>query len=143
MKTILTVSTLIIDNNKILLCLKKEGKIRDKGEIKIIRDIWVYQGGAVKNKETTQDAAIREAYEEAGIKISINKLLEVEESVEDDIHWLNFVYLAHPINNQEPTILEKDVFSNAKYFDLSELPDNIHPAVIRFIRKYINSKSYE
>ncbi len=136
MKTILTVSTLIIANNKVLLCLKKEGKIRNGDKVKIVKDIWVYQGGAVEKGETTKEAAIREAYEEAGIKISINKLLTVGESIEDNTHWLNFIYLGIPANDSKPQILETKLFSDIKYFNLNDLPKNISPATLDLIKSY-------
>ncbi len=55
--------------------------IRHSNEILLIRhhydDFWTLPGGGIKKKENPQDAAIRESFEEVGIKIESKNLLKL------------------------------------------------------------------
>jgi len=64
----LAVAVIIVDNKKV--CLVKRGKDPFKG-------MWVLPGGHVGERETVEDAAIRESKEETGLNIQLLSLFGV------------------------------------------------------------------
>lgn len=62
-------------------------------------------GGAVRIGESTEEAAVREVFEESGLKVNIDRLLLVQENffdIEDELHHeIAFCYLMKDIGDQE------------------------------------------
>ena len=61
---IVSIISLIDNDNKILICKRPTGKLFEK--------LWEFPGGKVKSFETPEDAIIREAKEEININLKIN-----------------------------------------------------------------------
>jgi 8-oxo-dGTP diphosphatase len=87
---------------------------------------WSILGGKVDFLETVQDCAIREAYEEAGVRISIQRLLCITDHLlpAENQHWVSPSYLAQILEgeayNREPHKSE-----DLRWFGLDELPVNL------------------
>lgn len=81
----------------------KDGKVLMVHDEK--RKYYYAIGGAVKIGETSADAAIREVYEESGLKVEIDRLVLVQEvyfeSEEGVHHELAFYYLMKDIGEQQ------------------------------------------
>ncbi len=61
------------------------------------RTYYVVPGGGLHDGETTQEAATREAFEELGLAVDLERLLAVVERVErGSVTHLQLYYLAHP-----------------------------------------------
>jgi 8-oxo-dGTP diphosphatase len=90
--------------------------------------------------ETVKDCAIREAYEEAGVRIAIERLLCITDHLlpAENQHWVSPSYLARIVEgeayNREP---EKSEF--VKWFGLDELPDNLTMTARNAIAAYRGS----
>lgn len=122
-------SAYIIDpeNLKILLVKhKKWGK-------------WTQPGGHIEHDEFPEEAAIREAYEETGIKVKLLgerfpreedfiKPLGIQKNrTETGIH-IDFIYPAIPINNKEA--IKSDESTNIGWFSREELDNlNVFPDI--------------
>lgn len=83
----------------------KDGKVLMVHDEK--RKYYYAIGGAVKIGETASDAAIREVYEESGLKVEIDKLVLIQENffeLEDGMHHeVAFYYLMKDIGEQQTT----------------------------------------
>ena len=87
---------------------------------------WSILGGKVDFLETVKDCAIREAYEEAGVRIAIERLLCITDHLlpAENQHWVSPSYLARIVEgeayNREPHKSE-----DVRWFGLDELPENL------------------
>jgi 8-oxo-dGTP pyrophosphatase MutT (NUDIX family) len=63
---------------------------------------WWIAGGAVELGETLQEAAVREAKEEAGIAIRLDGVLRVENSIFGSNLRLRAIFLATPVDPTAP-----------------------------------------
>lgn len=113
---------------------------------------WVQPGGHIEDNETPEEAALREVYEETGVKV---KLLGSRFPREDDfikplgiqknrnikgVVHIDFIYPAVPINNLETTINKSenhDVgwFSREQLEEIDVFPD-IKITMDYILRKY-------
>lgn len=113
---------------------------------------WVQPGGHIEHNEFPEEAAIREAYEETGIKI---KLLGERFPREDDfltplgvqknrtdtgVH-IDFIYPAVPLNHKELVISDESTnigwFSREQLETLNVFPD-IKITMDRILKEYFN-----
>ena len=87
---------------------------------------WSILGGKVDFLETVKDCAIREAYEEAGVRIEIERLLCITDHLlpAENQHWVSPSYLARIVEgeayNREPNKSEE-----VRWFALDELPEKL------------------
>lgn len=107
----LTVDAIIVDDGNIVLVQRLNNPYKD---------FWALPGGFVEYGEKVEHAAIREAKEETGLNIKLNKLVGVYSDANRDPrgHTVSVVYMASIVGGQ----LKSD--SDAKdvqYFEISEL----------------------
>lgn len=121
--------TLIIKDGKILLQRRS-----DNGK-------WGVVGGLLEMGETYEEAAVREAYEETGLKVRLDEFIGI--FYHPDMVWPGgdqaFVigaYYKASILGGELTVDEESL--ELKYFDLDELPELFAPdhiAAIECLKK--------
>ncbi|MCB9232083.1 MAG: NUDIX domain-containing protein [Bacteroidia bacterium] len=68
---------------------------------------WEFPGGTVEFGETCEQAVVREVEEELGIRIEVERMLDVVDHIlpDEGQHWLSITYLARLVAG-EPVILE-------------------------------------
>jgi 8-oxo-dGTP diphosphatase len=119
---------LVDDRERVLLTLRKGAP--EAG-------CWSILGGKVDFLETVQDCAIREAYEEAGVRIAIERLLCITDHLlpAENQHWVSPSYLARIVEgeayNREPHKSE-----DLRWFGLGELPGNLTMTARNAINAY-------
>lgn len=124
-------STFIIDvnTNKVLLVHHKD------------LNKWVQPGGHIENDETPEETAIREAYEETGLKVKLIgprfprkddfiRPLAIQKNTrkeDNDLH-IDFTYIAIPDGNQKLKINNES--DNIRWFSREELENiNVFPDI--------------
>jgi len=98
---------------------------------------WALPGGFVDYGERVETAAIREAKEETGLDVELERLLYVYSSPDRDprSHTASVVFIA----NASGTLKAADDAKNAKFFSLDDLPEQIcfdHAEIIADYKAY-------
>jgi 8-oxo-dGTP diphosphatase len=98
---------------------------------------WSILGGKVDFLETVKDCAIREAYEEAGVRVAIDRLLCITDHLlpAENQHWVSPSYLARIVEgeayNREPHKSQA-----VRWFGFDELPENLTMTARNAINSY-------
>lgn len=102
--------TIIFNNDKVLLLKQNSGD-------------WSFPKGHVEGNETEIETAIRETYEEASLKVSINKNKRyvISYSPKENI-WKDVVYFVVKTNNYDIKIQEKEI-KDYKWVPINEVSD--------------------
>ena len=107
----LTVDTIIIEDNKVILIKRLNNPFKDH---------WAIPGGFVEYGEKVEDAAVREAKEETGLDIELTKLVGVYSNPDRDPrgHTVTVAFLSKIIGG---TLKSDSDAKDAKFIDISEL----------------------
>jgi 8-oxo-dGTP diphosphatase len=105
---------ILVENDKVLMVKRKyEPKVGD----------WTLPAGFVENDEDASAAAVREAFEETGLKVEISALFDVLGACDDS--RTNVVLIIYLVNKVGGKLMPGDDAMDAKFFPLNELPNNI------------------
>ncbi|MBN2065577.1 MAG: NUDIX hydrolase [Candidatus Thermoplasmatota archaeon] len=109
----LTVDGIIFKEQTILLVMRRHEPFQGK---------WALPGGFVEYGETTEDAVIREVYEETGLKTDIIELLDVYSDPHRDPRG-HTVSIAYMLSICGGALRSGDDASDAQFFNVSQLPE--------------------
>lgn len=120
------VSDVVVVSRKNEVLLVKRSRAPYKGR-------WALPGGFAEKGETIEKTAIRECWEESGIRVKIVKLVGVYSNPRRDPRGqlVSVVFLAKPFNSRPRG---SDETKEAKFFPLAKLPKNLaadHAKIIR------------
>ena len=121
---IIGVFTVVFDDQKRILL----GHRRDM-------DLWDLPGGGMDHGELPNETAIREAKEETGMDIKIERLLGVFAFPPPKEKQIVFGFLGHVIGGK-PTINNET--DDVRFFAVDELPENISPRKQALIQMALN-----
>ena len=109
----LTVDGIVLKDGEILLVKRKKQPFDN---------MWALPGGFVNYGEKTENAVIREMFEETGLKTKINHLVGVYSDPNRDPrgHTVSIVYVLDICNGE---LKSGDDSCDVKFFDLKNLPD--------------------
>lgn len=104
---------------------------------------WSIVGGKVDFLETVQGCAIREAFEEVGLKIAIDRLLCVTDHLLPDErqHWVSPAYLGRILEGTARNC-EPQKTHEIRWFGSHELPQNLTMTARNAIEAYQRSTSF-
>ncbi|MBU4265611.1 MAG: NUDIX hydrolase [Candidatus Altiarchaeales archaeon] len=111
----LTVDAVILDREKNSIVLVKRGIYPFEG-------MWALPGGFVEYKETVENATIREAKEETGLDIEIERMVGVYSDPERDPrgHTVAVTFLCRRVGGE---LNAGDDAAEAKEFKIKEMPE--------------------
>lgn len=127
------VNIFVINNNQVLL-----GKRLKKG---FGYNKWALPGGHVEYRENLHIAALRELYEETGIKLKELKFLHFVNDITDSYHYIHFNFIAENIR-QKPKNMEPSKCAGWEYFYLNKLPEEVFYSHKKFFDAYISDQVY-
>ena len=98
---------------------------------------WSIVGGKVDFLETVEGCAVREALEEVGLKIEIDRLLCITDHLlqEEGQHWVSPAYLGRILQG-EARNCEPEKTDEVRWFGTDELPYNLTMTARNAIEAY-------
>lgn len=84
---------------------------------------WSMPGGTVEFRETCIEALRREIKEELDIDIADEKLINYNEYIAKERHWVGINFQAK--TKDSPKILEPEKISEIRFFNIDNLPNNL------------------
>lgn len=105
------VSCVIFSNDKVLLIRRAKPPFLGR---------WAPPGGYINHKESVDDAAIREVYEETGIRLNPNHLIPYSVASIRDINQIYIIFRIH-LEHMPDTTASEEVM-NIAWFAEKELP---------------------
>ena len=121
---------MIVKENRVLLGLR----IKD--------DVWSMPGGKVDLGENPKEGAIRETFEECGLKVTKAKLISVSNDINLPKHFFTLGFLAEEFDGEVVQDLEPDTFSKWQWFNMDELPENLFLPSIHILENYNAGEIY-
>ena len=98
-------------------------------------------GGNIEYGETFEEAAKREAREEANIEISNIDVICVQTDKNEHAHYVSVGMVARSFTGT-PQVMEPDQIVEWQWFDLDKLPKNIFTPSRKTIDCFLNHKFY-
>ncbi len=119
---------IVLDNDKNVLLIRSNygGK-----------EYWILPGGGLEFGESLKECVIREIKEEANITVIPEKLVFMDENLEDKTHMIHFTYLCKPkslnIQTGSDPDHEEEIIKEARFISLNELKEmnNFIPPVMK------------
>jgi len=105
---------------------------------------WSTPGGKIDWGESHEEAAIREAHEELGVKVKVLKLVGITNDYNKELgwHYISLLYVCEFVGNEnEITNMEPHKHEKVEWFDVNNLPKNIGWKGKRAIDMYLKSIS--
>jgi 8-oxo-dGTP pyrophosphatase MutT (NUDIX family) len=82
---------------------------------------WELAGGKQEKDEILEDTAIRETFEETGLRVRILKNIGNAQFMDDGINWSYTWFTAEIIGSDVPMCCEPDKFDEITYWNLDEV----------------------
>ncbi len=128
---------------KVRLILYHRGRILLLKQTKPNGGNYTLVGGNVEEEESARQSLIREAKEEAGIKLKETdlKLVHVLQKVKGEQHRMVLYFKAYRWEGKLKA-RERHKFKAAEWFDLDELPPNLTETVRHVLEQYRHGNLY-
>lgn len=126
-------ATIVIKDEKVLLV---SSKYKDE-------EFYLFPGGGMEFGETIEEAAVRETFEETGVKVKIKDLFHVNEYIYSE-DWnkrsVSMFFIADVVEILEPTTDDEEKIKEVKWIKLSELDNyDIKPKrIVEMIKSFSN-----
>ncbi|MBS3111900.1 NUDIX domain-containing protein [Candidatus Woesearchaeota archaeon] len=107
-------ATIVIKDKKVLLVGSKYKE----------EEFYLFPGGGMEFGETIEEAAVRETFEETGVKVKIKDLFHVNEYIyagDWNKRSVSMFFIAEVIEISEPTTNDDGKIKEVKWIKLSEL----------------------
>jgi len=136
------VGVMILRDDKVLLGHRHEDAEKASSELRG-EGTWTMPGGKLDFQELLIDGAIREVFEETGIKLRNEDLrvLCIQDDIIPDKHFVTVGFLCQNFMG-EPRVMEPDEITEWSWFGLDGLPQKVFPPSGKMIKAFLNNKVY-
>ena len=119
------------DNNEFLMVLRSENCKNEAGK-------WMIPGGAVDFNERLEDCVRREAMEEIGVELDVERNFGAVNHIlpDEGQHWVAPVFKCR-IKSGKPHIREPHKHAEMKWFSMDNLPENLSIATKLTLEAYM------
>jgi 8-oxo-dGTP diphosphatase len=133
------VGVMILKDNKVLLGQrhfdpkKADSELHGEGT-------WTMPGGKLDFQEKLVDCALREVFEETGIRLDSQNMevLAIQDDIVPDNHFVTIGFLCKN-SEGDPKIMEPDEITKWEWFGLDNLPKPIFPPSEKLIKKFLKN----
>ena len=103
---------------------------------------WTMPGGKLHFQEKLKEGAIREVFEETGIKVKDLEAISISNDIVQDAHFVTIGFLCKDFEG-EAKVMESDEITEWKWFDLNNLPSPLYFPSEKIIKNYLAKKIYQ
>ncbi|MBU2599101.1 NUDIX hydrolase [bacterium] len=105
---------------------------------------WFLPGGNLKHGESIIEIAQRKVWEETNLKVSLQRVLMINESISSDKHRHTInIYFLGEILQEEPKIKREKLIQDCKFLTLEEIEKiEIYPNIKKEIKEMIQNEIY-
>lgn len=103
---------------------------------------WTMPGGKLHFQEKLREGAIREVFEETGIKVKDLEAISISNDIVQDAHFVTIGFLCKDFEG-EAKVMEPDEITEWKWFDLNNLPSPLYFPSEKIIKNYLTKKIYQ
>lgn len=139
-KPLAGVGVIILKDNKVLLGRRNEDP--EKADSLLHGEgTWTLPGGKLDFREDILDCAVREAYEETGIKINKDKLklISVTNDLVEDAHFVTIGFASDDFEG-EARVMDPDI-TEWDWFALDNLPSPMFFPSEKMIKNFISKEN--
>lgn len=135
------VGIMILKENKVLLGQRHSDPGKASSELHG-EGTWTMPGGKLDFHEGLKEAAIREVFEETGMKAKDIRVISVSNDRIPDKHFVTIGFLCNDFEG-EPKVMEPDEITEWQWFDLNNLPLKVFPPSAKILKNYSDKKIYQ
>ena len=103
---------------------------------------WTMPGGKLHFQEKLKEGAVREVFEETGIKVKGLEAISISNDIVQDAHFVTIGFLCKDFEG-EAKVMEPDEITEWKWFDLNKLPSPLYFPSEKIIKNYLAKKIYQ
>jgi len=135
------VGVMILKDNKVLLGQRHSDSEKASSELHG-EGTWTMPGGKLDFHEGLKEAAVREVFEETGMKVKDIEIISVSNEIVPDKHFVTIGFLCNDFEG-EPKVMEPDEITEWQWFDLNNLPSKVFSPSAKILKNYSDKKIYQ
>lgn len=134
------IGVMLLKDNKVLLGKRHEDPEKASSKLKGA-GTWTMPGGKLEFGESFEEGARRETLEETGIILNKADVICVNNDKGDTAHFITIGLFSDDFEG-EPQVLEPEVITEWRWFDLNELPTPLFFPSAKVLENYNAKKFY-
>jgi len=134
------IGILLMKEGKILLGKRHDDPIKADSELHG-EGTWTMPGGKLDYGETFEDGAVRETFEETGIRLNKTRIICLNEDKNIYAHYVTIGLYCDDFEG-EPKVMEPDEITEWRWFAIEEMPKNLFEPTRNVLRNYLANKFY-
>jgi len=121
----------VLKENKVLFIRQAQGHS--------LAGYWSIPWGVVEEGEAPEEAALRETFEEGGIKMEIDGLLGIQNL--RSTGWLGIIFIGHHVAGEpKPDEVETDEATFLSWEDLEAIQESVEPWCMWIVKRVLEGK---